>query len=63
MTTRDSRLHGNDMFWDERIKTTPNSRFLLANFGYEVSHSSKLDGLPSDLRFPLANFGHRLSNK
>ena len=22
MTTRDSRLHGNDSFWDKRIKTT-----------------------------------------
>ena len=36
---------------DERVMTTRDPRFLSANFGYEVSHSSKLDGLPSDPRF------------
>ena len=51
MTTRDSRFRGNDSFWDGIVMTIQDYNFLSVNFGYEVSHSSKLDGLPSYPRF------------
>ena len=51
MTTLDSRFRGNDMFLNVMVMITQNLSFLSANFGYEVSHSSKLDSLPSDHNF------------
>ena len=51
MTTLDFRFRGNDSFWDGIVMTIQDYNFLSVNFGYEVFHSSKLDGLPSDPRF------------
>ena len=51
MITFDYYFRDNNNYFDDKVMTTRDSRFLSTNFGHEVSHSSKLDGLPSDHRF------------